>query len=71
MEINGRKYITLKEWAEARNLDPVLIRQRAQRGTALEGMTKVGRDWMIPEDAELEDKRIVSGKYIGQKRKRG
>lgn len=71
MKIDGKEYITLKEWAARHGVDPVLIRQRAQRGTALEGMTKVGRDWMIPEDAELEDKRIVSGKYIGQKRKRG
>jgi len=71
MNIKGTEYITLKEWAEARGIDPVLVRQRARRGTAPEGMIKVGRDWMIPEDAELEDKRIVSGKYIGQKRKRG
>lgn len=71
MEINGKRYVTLKEWAEARNLDPVLIRQRAQRGTAPEGMIKIGRDWMIPEDAEPVDLRVKTGKYIGHKRKRG
>lgn len=71
MEINGKKYITLKEWASARGIDPVLIRQRAQRGTAPEGMIKVGRDWMIPEDAEPVDLRVKTGKYRDWRKKRG
>lgn len=71
MNTKGTEYITLKEWAEARGIDPVLVRQRARRGTAPEGMIKVGNTWMLPKDAEAEDKRITSGKYIGQRRNRG
>lgn len=70
MNIDGKHYITLKEWAEAHDVDPALIRQRAQRGTAPEGMVKIGRDWMIPEDAEPIDLRVKTGKYKDWRKKR-
>lgn len=50
------KMITLKEWAEAHNIDPATARQRAGRGT-FETAQKIGRDWVIDEDEDLIDHR--------------
>lgn len=60
--------IPLKEYAEARGLAPVSVRQKCQRGT-LPGAVKIGRDWLIPADAPYPDNRLRSGKYIGARKK--
>lgn len=60
--------ITLKEYAERHDKNPVVVRQKALRGgfaTAL----KIGRDWLIDEHEPYEDHRIRSGKYIGARQK--
>lgn len=61
IQIDGKPYITLKEWGDRHGVDPVLIRQRAQRGTAPDGMVKVGKTWLVPEDMEMDDFRRKRG----------
>lgn len=60
--------ITLKEYAERHDKNPVVVRQKALRG----GFTtaqKIGRDWLIDEHEPYEDHRIRSGKYVGARQK--
>ena len=42
--------------------DPATIRQRCLRG-AMPGAVKLGRDWLVPADAPLPDRRVTSGRY--------
>ena len=58
--------ITLKEYAERLGKNPIVVRQKAQRGTFQTAM-KMGRDWFIDEDEPYEDARIKTGDYIGFK----
>lgn len=58
--------ITLKEYAERLGKNPVVARQKAQRGT-FQTARKIGRDWFIDEDEPYEDARIKTGDYIGFK----
>lgn len=55
--------IAINEYAAQIGKAPVSVRQKCQRGN-VPGAIKVGRDWLIPADAEYPDKRISSGKYI-------
>ncbi len=59
--------ITLKEYAERLNKDPVVVRQKAIRKGFITAR-KIGRDWFIEEDEPYKDNRITSGKYVGRHR---
>jgi hypothetical protein len=54
--------IPINEYAAKIGKAPTTIRQKCQRGT-LPGAVKIGRDWLIPEDAPYPDNREKSGKY--------
>lgn len=56
--------LTIQEYAERVGKAPITIRQKCQRGN-VPGAIKIGRDWLIPENAGYTDKRIKSGKYKG------
>lgn len=56
------KLITVKEYAERHGVAITTVRQKCVRGTIV-GATKVGRDWLIPEDAPYIDHRIKDGSY--------
>lgn len=56
--------ITLKEYAERRGLNAATLRQKILRGGIPEAQ-KLGRDWFVPEDLELTDRRIKNGIYTG------
>lgn len=58
--------ITLKEYAERLGKNPVVVRQKALRGT-FKTAVKRGRDWWIEEDEPYEDARIKTGEYINFK----
>lgn len=58
--------ITLKEYAERLGKNPVVVRQKALRGT-FKTAVKRGRDWWIDEDEPYEDARIKTGEYINFK----
>lgn len=55
--------ITLKEYAEKQGKNPVVVRQKAIRGT-FKTAVKRGRDWWIDEDEPYTDARIKTGAYI-------
>lgn len=55
--------ITLKEYAIRHGKEPIIMRQKAQRG-GFQTATKMGRDWIIDEDEPLVDNRVKSGKYV-------
>lgn len=62
-------YITVKEAAEKWE-----IKERAVQAMCMDGRIpnaiKFGRSWAIPSDAERpKDKRIISGKYKGWRKK--
>lgn len=57
--------ISLTQWAEKNNLRPQSARQKAHRGCI--PAFKIGRNWVIDEDAPNKDNRIKSGKYIKKK----
>lgn len=59
--------ITVKEYAERIGKAPTTVRQKCQLGH-LPGAVKIGRDWLIPEDAEYHDNRIKSGRYKNQRK---
>lgn len=56
--------ITLKEYAIRHERNPVVMRQKAQRG-GFKTAVKFGRDWIIDEDEPLVDNRVKSGKFKG------
>ena len=45
------------------------VQQKCQLGT-LPGAVKIGRDWLIPENAPYNDTRVKSGAYIGARKKK-
>lgn len=59
--------IPLSEWAENHGVAHVSARQKAARG-GLPGAIKIGRNWVIEEDAPNPDARVKSGKYVGQRK---
>ncbi len=57
-------YITLSEAAERWGISERRIRRLCAEGR-IEGVTRFGRSWAIPEDAQKPiDNRIKTGKYI-------
>lgn len=59
------KLISAQEYANLHGVDPTLIR-RLCADNRIQGVTRVGRQWVIPDDASFpEDRRIKSGRYIG------
>jgi len=64
------KIITLKEYAERHGKDPVVVRQKAIRGT-FQTATKFGCQWVIDEDEPYIDHRVKSGRYINSRNKAG
>ena len=61
--------ISLREYAEKNGKDLRSVRQKAQSG-GFQTAVKIARNWLIDEDETFEDRRIISGKYIGQRRKK-
>ncbi|MCR4991721.1 MAG: DNA-binding protein [Lachnospiraceae bacterium] len=62
-------YIMLTEAAAKFNCTPRLLRLYCCQGR-IEGARRAGKLWLLPENAEMPaDKRIVSGKYIGWRKK--
>ena len=60
-------YITLSEAAEKWGISERRIRTLCSEGR-IEGVTRFGRSWAIPEDAKKPvDSRIKTGKYIKEK----
>lgn len=60
--------ITLREYARRLGKDPSGLSRRAQNG-GFETAVKIGGVWLIDEDEPYIDRRITSGKYVGQRRK--
>lgn len=62
-------YLTVSEAAAKFNCTTRLISLYCCQGR-IEGAESAGKMWLIPEKAELpKDKRIVSGKYIGWRKR--
>jgi hypothetical protein len=61
--------ITLKAYAERHGRNLRARQQKAHRG-GLNTAVKLGRDWLIDEDAPCVDERVTSGDYIGARRAR-
>ena len=57
-----KRLIPINEYAAKIGKAPTTIRQKCQRGT-LPGAVKIGRDWLIPDDAPYPDNRVKSGEY--------
>ena len=57
-------YIPIAQYAEKIGITANAVRRKCIRG-ALPGAVKVGRDWLVPRDAEYPDNRVKDGKYIG------
>ena len=68
MEVVSMKgFMTLKETSEKWGISTRRINTLCIEGR-VEGATKIGTMWVIPEDAKVpEDRRIKSGKYIKNK----
>lgn len=62
------KLMTLKEYAKKQGVHPSTVQQKIQRGNLPEAQ-KVGKIWLIPENAKYVDNRLTSGKYIGWREK--
>lgn len=60
--------LTVQQYAAKHNKAEITIRKKCQRGT-LPGAVKIGRDWLIPEDANYPDNRVKSGKYVNWRKK--
>lgn len=65
--MNG--YLTTKEVAEKWGVTVRRVQKMCRDGH-IEGAIKFGRDWAVPEDAELPiDKRVVTGQYKDYRKK--
>ena len=60
--------ITIAEYAARIGKAPRSVRQKCQRGT-LPGAVKIGRDWLVPENAPYPDERIKTGQYKDWRKK--
>lgn len=65
-----KNYITVKEYVAMHDISERTARQRLANNR-IPGAFKIGRDWIIPKDAEFVDGRIKSGKYINWREKSG
>ena len=68
-KIGNRKaedYIPLSEFAKRHNIADggIYIRKLCQQGK-FPGAVKIGRNWCVPANATFIDRRIKTGKYIG------
>lgn len=65
-------YVTVQQIAEKWNVTPRTVQSMCSDGR-IQGVTKFGRSWVIPEDAKKPpDNRITTGKYKNwRKRERG
>lgn len=64
-----KDYITIKEVAEKWGVTPRRVQRMCMDGR-IAGVTKFGRDWAIPADAEKpRDERITSGKFRNWRKK--
>ena len=64
-------YRTIKETAELWGITPRRLQVLCSEGR-IEGATKFGREWAIPTNAKKPgDARVVSGKYMGWRKKKG
>lgn len=62
-------YITVKEAAEKWGLTVRRVQMMCSRGQ-INGVTKFGRAWVLPENVERPaDARITSGEYINWRKK--
>lgn len=61
--------ILLTEYAKQRGKNPVVVAQKAERGT-FRTAVKIGRQWFIEESEPYIDQRVTSGKYVGTRRKK-
>ena len=62
-------YMTLAEASVKFNVTTRLLSLYCNQGR-IKGADRAGHIWIIPEDAELpKDMRIVSGKYVGWRKK--
>ena len=64
----NKNYIPISDYAARIGKSPVSVRHKCQRGT-LPGAVKIGRDWLILEDAPYPDERIKSGQYRNWRKK--
>jgi len=62
------RLIPINEYAAKIGKAPTTVRQKCQRGT-LPGAVKIGRDWLIPENAPYPDERIKTGQYKDWRKK--
>lgn len=60
--------ISLAEYAAKVGRAPVSVRQMARNG-GFKTAQKIGRDWLIDAAEPYQDRRVKSGKYIGQRQK--
>ena len=64
-------YLTVKEVAEKWGVTPKRVQVLCVAGR-IEGASKFGREWAIPEDAERPtDKRVTTGEYKNWRKKSG
>ena len=63
------KKILLKDFARMKGKAEPTARQMARTG-GFKTAEKLGRDWIIDPDEEWPDRRVKSGKYIGQRKKK-
>lgn len=61
--------ILLNEYAKRHGRNPVVVTQKAERGT-FKTARKIGRQWFIDADEPYTDARVTHGKYIGTRRNR-
>lgn len=68
MKIPGSDLVPIAQYAERLGITANAIRRRCLRGT-LPGAVKIGRDWLIPENAPYPDYRVKTGKYRNWRKK--
>ena len=65
--INGKapEYISVAEYAKKHGLSSASHIRALCTSGKFTGAVKIGRNWCVPADAPLVDRRITSGNYIG------
>lgn len=62
-------YITVAEYARMHNLQDCIYLSQVCKAGKMPGAVRIGRDWCIPADTPRTDRRVKSGKYVGQHKK--
>lgn len=60
--------ITLKQYAERNGKNLRVLQKKAKEGRI--NAQKIGRDWYIEEDAEVQDERYTTGQYVDWRKKK-